>query len=456
MVLAAQAAALPVMGVAEDATKYSNDGGAALYKRMTSYGLQSNRISVYWNFNEPETIQEKSFLDRVVPAAEAAGVGLVVALYADPRIPGGVGALAANPGAFCSYAALVARTYPTVTRMIIGNEPNQKRFWQPQPHSGTAFERVQAACYDALKAVNPAIDVIGVGLSPRGNDQPTQVNNASASPVRFIHDLAAAYRASGRTTPIMDEFAFHCYPNVNTDPVSRGYEWPNIGCINLNRLKQALWDGFHGTGQPTPLEGLGLQSVASGRPLTIVVDETGWQVDVSAFTGYFGSETVQTISDAMQAAYYAQLVGIAFCDPAVTAFHFLYLLDSANLADFQSGLERADGTPRASSAGVRGAIDSGCRRGLTSWRHSTTVAGANARKGLSPAGKRAIVIDAGEDYSYTIVATLHGKKATLKGKSKAFLELDAVVPPGFKGAVAKVTLSAWANPARTSTFTVQL
>jgi hypothetical protein len=454
LALAGGATALPVVGASEDGTKYAADGGATLYATMKGLGLSSNRISVYYDFNNPTTVQEKPFLDRVVPAAQQAGMQLVFAIYADPRIPGGVTAIGQNPDAFCNYAALVARTYPSVTKIIVGNEPNQKRFWQPQPHSGTAFEPVQAKCYDALKAVNPAIDVIGVGLSPRGNDQPTQVNNASSSPVRFIYDFAAAYRASGRTKPIFDEFAFHCYPNVNTDSVSKGYQWPNIGCINLDRLKQALWDGFNGTAQPTPPEG-GLAARAVGATSsTIVIDETGWQVNVQGKPGYSGSENVPTISDATQAQYYAQLVGIAACDPSITAFHFLYFLDSANLADFQSGMELVDGTPRASSAAVQSAIGTGCTRATTSWRHSTTVAGAKAKKGIAPDGRPAIAVNASEDFSYSIVVTKNAKKATVKGKGKAYVELDAVVPPGFKGGTATVKLSAWANPSRTTTLTV--
>ena len=42
----------------------------------------------------------------------------------------------------------------------------------------------------------------------------------------------------------------------------------------------------------------------------------------------------------------------------------------------------------------------------------------------------------------------------MKGNGKAYVELDAVLPPGFKGGKAKVTLKAWANPSRTSTLTV--
>jgi len=46
--------------------------------------------------------------------------------------------------------------------------------------------------------------------------------------------------------------------------------------------------------------------------------------------------------------------------------------------------------------------------------------------------------------------------AKKSGKGKGNIELDLLVPPGFRGATAKVTLKAWANPSRTVSFTVHL
>src|SRR5436190_22259895 len=106
---------------------------------------------------------------------------------------------------------LRAHTNTIVKNYVIGNEPNQPRFWQPQfsstgaDLSGAAYEPLLAASYDALKAVDPSINVIGVGLSPRGNDNPFAKDNISTSPVRFLHDLGLAYRASKWNKPLMDE-----------------------------------------------------------------------------------------------------------------------------------------------------------------------------------------------------------------------------------------------------------
>ena len=74
---------------------------------------------------------------------------------------------------YAEYVALLARTYPTVKDFIVGNEPNQPRFHQPQFNSAgqnvsaAAYYSVLAAAYDALKAVDPAIRVVGLGLTAR-------------------------------------------------------------------------------------------------------------------------------------------------------------------------------------------------------------------------------------------------------------------------------------------------
>ena len=83
--------------------------------------------------------------------------------------------------------ALLARRYPTVKDFIIGNEPNQPRFWQPQfassgqNVSARSYYRLLAASYDSLKAVDPVIRVIGLGLTARRRPAGAS-NNVSTSP----------------------------------------------------------------------------------------------------------------------------------------------------------------------------------------------------------------------------------------------------------------------------------
>ena len=72
----------------------------------------------------------------------------------------------------------------------------------------------------------------------------------------------------------MDELAFHPYPQPQQGPPSVRYAWPTAGLANLDRIKQAVWDAFNGTAQPTfPEPGKSLF-----KPLKFDLDEVGWQV----------------------------------------------------------------------------------------------------------------------------------------------------------------------------------
>ena len=239
----AGAASSTTFGVADDAGKYAEDGGAGFFTMLTQLGMTENRIAVFWDPSQPNTIVDQAFLDRSVPEAQRRGIDVMFAIY-----PLRARALVDTPNGiqlFAQYAAKVAERYPYVRRIICLNEGNQPRFHQPQFDaqgngiSGFVQEQAMAACYDSLKAVDPGIDVIGFGLSPRGNDDFDAPSNVSHSPVRFLDEIGRAYRQSGRTKPIADDVSIHCYPNVNTDAPSVGYLWPKIGCVNLDRLKQA-------------------------------------------------------------------------------------------------------------------------------------------------------------------------------------------------------------------------
>ena len=258
-----------------------------------------------------------------------------------------------SPGAaddFAAFLAKLATTYPDVRDFVVGNEPNQPRFQRPQfsrAGRGLAagvYAGLLAKSYDALKEVDPGIRVIGLGLSGRGNDLPLAPSNASTSPVRFLRDLGAAYRASGRTLPLMDELGLHLYPRSDRDPVRAGDRWPRAGIVNVARIKQAFWDAFAGTAQPTVEQGLKLR-----------IDEIGWQAVVPAGRrdAYHGRETAAATSERAQADNYAQLIGIAACDRSISAVYLLHLRDDADLERYQSGVRRADGSARPSYAAVR-------------------------------------------------------------------------------------------------------
>ena len=375
LVAAAQSAAAPRFGAAEDATKYADDGGASLFAQLRELGMTENRMVVRWNPNDPTTIQEKAFLDRSIPAAQRAGMRVVFSVYATEAT-----GMSADPDVrialFTGYLQKVARTYPYVSTFIVGNEPNEPHFWQPQlapdgaQLSGALYERLLAASYDALKAVNPSITVVGAGPSGDGND------TTSTSPVRFLKGLGDAYRASGRTAPLMDQLAFHVYPRANTDPSTKLRDWPNVGPADLDRLKQAVWDAFAGTSQPTFPEG-----PAAAGGFALIVDEFGWQaaVDQAHAGAYHGAENVPTATEDEQAQIYSSLIAELSCDPVVSDAMVFHLVDESDLSGFQSGLLRADRTRRPAFDAVRAAIAaSGACVVPRLWSHAAGVIGAGA------------------------------------------------------------------------------
>ena len=381
------------VGANDDSGKFLSDHGVGMYGEMVGLGLRQIVLTSRYKPSDPLTIQDKGHLDRTIPAAIAAGLRVVLSVY--PYPPREVETGLATPQAFGAYAASLAAAFPEVRQFVVGNEPNQPAFWRPQfapdgsNASAPSFGPYLAAAYDALKAVDPAITVVGVGLSPRGNDRPRARSNVSTSPVRFLRALGDWYRASGRSRPLMDGFSFHPYPNRATDPLDRGYSWPNAGFVNVDRIKQALWDAFDGTAQPTTLEGL-----------RVHLDEVGWQVDTSGASGYEGLENVVVTDELTQAAVYGELVRRAACDPDIAEVSFFGFRDDGLRTGFQAALQRLDGTARPAAEVVRAAIAdaaSRCVTPATAWAPATDVLDASVAVAGAVGLKRGVLLRTGED-----------------------------------------------------------
>jgi hypothetical protein len=482
LVYVGAAAAGPQIGFSEDATKYADDGGARLFGEMNKLQTTTNRVAVFWNADAPTTIQDQSFLDRMIPVAKSHHIQVVFAIYPLKATQAPTTQAAADT--FCNYAVTVMQRYPYVRKVIIGNEPNQPRFWQPiwngsTPASPAAMEVVLASCYDKLKAFDSSLDVIGVGLSPRGNDDPTASSNSSISPVRWIKALGDAYRGSGRQKPLFDEWSWHCYPNINTDEVETGYAWPNTGCVNAARVKLALWDAFNGTAQPT-LPGYPASTTGTtlyGNASRMFIDETGWQVDTTGLAGYFNAENVPVIGAAKQAEDYEKLVHLANCEPTLTAFHIFHEIDEADRTGFQSGVLRVDFSEWPSALAQpfsvqhaivadNGACSGGAWQTLGSFLYSTTAVAPDYKtfpyQGQQPyaattvsGGGKYITLDAGEGFTYAIAFKNGSQTASAKGAAPR-TTATVKIPTGSGGGTATIVLEAELNPARTTTVTLNL
>jgi len=456
------------IGANDDTGKFAADSGAVFFPQMAALGLKQSVMTTRFLPSSPTTIQDGDALDLAIPMAELSGLRVSLAVY--PYPPREVEDGTATPAAFAAWLTLVAQRYPTVHQFVVMNEPNQPAFMRPQfgPDGANASAAragaFLAAGYDALKAVDPGIRVVGLGLSPRGNDNPSATSNVSTSPVKFLAALGSWYRASGRTLPLMDGLGFHPYPNQATDPLDRGYRWPGAGFANLDRIKQAFWDAFQGTAQPTAVNGLQLY-----------LDEVGWQVDTSTLTGYTGTENVRVTDESSQAGIYASLVRTAACDPQIAEVNiFGFYDDIPRDSGFQSALNHVDGTPRGSATSVQAAIAetaAGCVDRPTTWSPARRVVGAVAPS-WSIEGRRVIRFDAAAEEGADVVACLLPIRVGGLAAAAAVARRTATSPGctggkalplhpahftlrrtgALRPATVVVRLAAEANPLRASTF----
>jgi len=243
---------------------------------------------------------------------------------------------------------------PGIRNVIVGNEPNLNRFWLPQfdesgaSASPAAYLTLLAQTYDALKAVSPAVRVYGGAISPRGSDRAGGIR-PTHSPTRFIQELGIAYRASGRTTPVMDALAIHPYADNSSQPPTTAHPLnTTIAIADYGKLVTLLGQAFDGTAQ-------------RGSDLPILYAEFGVesQIPDGKASLYTGSEptTTRPVDEPTQAAYYEQALGLAFCQPTVEAMLFFLSRDERARAAWQSGVYYVDGTPKTSLPRVTEALD---------------------------------------------------------------------------------------------------
>jgi hypothetical protein len=433
--IAAAPAAGTTFGVTEDDVK----GRPGLhYPALVDLGMRENAISVQWNPDNPTALPwDADLIDTALAHARAHGIRVSFAIY--QRRPVGLSS-ATSPVLMAQYTTWlqrVARRFPSVTQYIGPNEPNLNRFWQPQftaciNVSGASYMSALAATYDALKGISADIEVVGMALAPRGNDNCLAPRSASTSPVRFLHYVGRAYRRSGRKRPLMDSLSFHPYPAVNTDQPLKGHRWPNVGVPNFDRLKQAVHDAFTGTPQPTVEEGLKIR-----------IHESGHETATGKLPIYRGVEEVPPVDEATQARYYVQLVRHFACDPSVESFNFFHLMDEPNREGLQSGLLRPDGSRKPSYEAVKDAIarvGTGCEGKPVRWAPTTSVIGARVR--FSALGAQ---ISAGEETTFRAGLFRVSGGLTPAGRSAIGRSLAGARAPRAAEAAASGTVRAYFN-----------
>jgi hypothetical protein len=351
--LASPAPGLVVGAVEDDVRASSIVEAETKMEAFRLSGFRAVRVTSLWTPGSTKpTDDELRSLDTVVDAGVRNGVRVYVTVMSPgsrttPLTP-------EQRSDFASYAAAIVHGVPSLRHVIIGNEPNLNRFWLPQfaPDGSSvapaAYFQLLAETYDAIKAASSDVTVYGGAVSPRGTDRPNGIR-PTHSPTTFIEGLGAAYKASGRTKPVMDALSIHVYADNSSIAPSVGHPLDtSIGVADYDKLVRLLGEAFDGTAQP-------------GSSLPILYGEYGVEseIPVSKAALYTGTEpaTTKPVSEAIQAEYYQQALALAFCQPTVVGMLLFLSNDERGRANWQSGIHYVDGTPKTSQPRVTKALD---------------------------------------------------------------------------------------------------
>jgi hypothetical protein len=342
------------VGAVEDDVRASSAVAAETQMALLRVsGYRGVRITSFWEPGQTRpTDNELRVLRNVAEAADRHNVRI----YTNVMHPGSRTTPLTDEARadFAANAAALVRAVPEIRSVIVGNEPNLNRFWLPQfdengaSAAPAAYLALLARTYDALKAVSPSIRVYGGAISPRGTDRPTGIR-PTHSPTRFIEGLGVAYRASGRTTPVMDALAIHPYTDNSSQPPTTAH--PNTTTISIAdypKLVTLLGAAFDGTAQ-------------RGSDLPVLYAEFGVesQIPEAKASLYTGTEptTTRPVDEATQAVFYEQALALAFCQPTVEGMLLFLSRDERARAAWQSGVYYVDGTAKSSLPRVTEALD---------------------------------------------------------------------------------------------------
>jgi hypothetical protein len=284
-----------LVGVDDDTLKWTSDPvGVVRWQR--ALGADAVRLWVPWHGDPAPRGARLVELQRAEEAARHTTVVLAVFGFArdTPQT-------APAQARFCAYARRALAIVPDARAVVVWNEANVPTFWRGTP---AEYEALLARCYDVLHRRGlTVLDSTASGHAPEA----------------FLHAVAAAYRASGRTRPLVDAFGHNPYPRAPAEPPSARHAAGFVGVGDYARLRQTLR--------------------AFGTP-DVWYLEDGYQsrIPPALQTHYDGSENVPTLTPALQARLLRSAIALAACQRHVRAFFNFELVDETRLAGWQSGL----------------------------------------------------------------------------------------------------------------------
>jgi hypothetical protein len=325
-------------------------------------GAKSFRFTLQWAPGQTR-VANSDIVDFQDAARDTAGLKVVLAVYnlgSPPQTDVG-------RGQYCAYVRDALTRLPSIRDVVVWNEPNKSLFWSPQlggngaSAAPVAYEALLARCYDVLHEAFANVNVIGLALSPTGND-----NAGSHSPGAFIRAVGEAYQTSGRTQPLLDTVGHHVYGFTASERPWRKHIGSKIlSQGDWNKLMYNLWLAFDGTAQALPgTDGVGIWYMEGGSQTAIDSDKvdayTGTE-NVAVIPDFAGGEPdalppPETSPAPDQFTQVRDSIRLAACQPYVGAYFNFLLFDEPRLAGWQSGAFWADLTPKDSLPGFGQAI----------------------------------------------------------------------------------------------------
>ncbi|MFL5912928.1 MAG: hypothetical protein ACJ768_20470 [Gaiellaceae bacterium] len=281
-----------MVGVDDDTLKWT-PFPLTIVRRQQSLGAGAVRVWVPWQGEIAPTAVRRDELSRAEMAARKTTVVLAV-----------FGFGASTPTAawqqrrFCGYAKAALALAPDARAVVVWNEANSRTYWRGTP---AQYESLLARCYDALHSKN--VQVLDSTASAHG-------------PIAFLDALAAAYRSSGRTRPLVDAFGHNPYPLTPTEAPTAVHPGDFVGEGDYAKLVTAL------------------HAFAASPSIWYLED---------------GFQTTK-ISAAQQARDLTAAIGMAACQPLVHAFFNFQLVDETRVAGWHSGLIWRGGRAKPAAA----------------------------------------------------------------------------------------------------------
>jgi hypothetical protein len=189
-----------------DAAAAAQSGKGGMLVGVADYGLEANperlfseahalglgvvRVSLRWDPGLTDmTSYQRGWLDRLGSNAGGTKVLATLSFGAGREAPLTDEARAQ----FAQWAASIVRSYPAISHVEVGNEPNLPLFWSPP--NPAEYAKLLEAAYPALHQARPSVKVVGLSLAPHRN------------PYAFAKAVAA--ELGGRK--VMDVSSFHAY-----------------------------------------------------------------------------------------------------------------------------------------------------------------------------------------------------------------------------------------------------